>query len=84
MKWNVLFRSEDNLLHNLEGKGTCDGFFFLICSVLSSVSQEYVGKLLCLGYFGRTGSKRMEQASMDYEAPLMPCGCILLCHFLST
>jgi len=26
----------------------------------------------------------MEQASMDYEAPLMPCGCILLCHFLTS
>lgn len=23
--------------------------------------------------------KRADHASMDYEAPLMPCGCILMC-----
>lgn len=26
----------------------------------------------------RLNSKSLERASMDYEAPLMPCGCILL------
>lgn len=26
----------------------------------------------------RLDSKSLERASMDYEAPLMPCGCILL------
>lgn len=26
----------------------------------------------------RRSCKRQEQASMDYEAPIMPCGCILL------
>lgn len=26
----------------------------------------------------RLDAKSLERASMDYEAPLMPCGCILL------
>ncbi|NXG08864.1 K0556 protein, partial [Sakesphorus luctuosus] len=32
----------------------------------------------------RTGSKRMEQASMDYEAPLMPCGFIFQFQLLTS
>ncbi|XP_035195851.1 protein KIAA0556 homolog isoform X4 [Oxyura jamaicensis] len=32
----------------------------------------------------RTGSKRMEQASMDYEAPLMPCGFVFQFQLLTT
>lgn len=27
----------------------------------------------------RRSYRRQEQASMDYEAPIMPCGCILFC-----
>lgn len=50
MKWDVFLRSGDNLLHNLEGKGVCDSLFFFY-SVLFSMSQEYVNKLFCVGYF---------------------------------
>ncbi|XP_021267772.1 protein KIAA0556 homolog isoform X2 [Numida meleagris] len=32
----------------------------------------------------RTGSKRMEQASMDYEAPLMPCGFVFQFQLLTS
>ncbi|NXA09629.1 K0556 protein, partial [Sapayoa aenigma] len=32
----------------------------------------------------RTGAKRMEQASMDYEAPLMPCGFIFQFQLLTS
>lgn len=28
-------------------------------------------------FFSRLDTKSLERASMDYEAPLMPCGCIL-------
>lgn len=29
-------------------------------------------------FYSRGSSKKQEQASMDYEAPIMPCGCILV------
>lgn len=34
--------------------------------------------MVLFGSLSRLDSKSLERASMDYEAPLMPCGCILL------
>ena len=38
----------------------------------------------CSFVFFRLNTKSLERASMDYEAPLMPCGCILLLPLLHT
>ncbi|KAJ7426789.1 protein KIAA0556 [Willisornis vidua] len=58
-----------------------------------SPEDTYRGEILFLDYLQpqpttkvhrRTGSKRMEQASMDYEAPLMPCGFIFQFQLLTS
>ncbi|XP_009672946.2 katanin-interacting protein isoform X1 [Struthio camelus] len=45
---------------------------------------DYLQPQLITRAHRRTGSKRMEQASMDYEAPLMPCGFIFQFQLLTS
>lgn len=54
-----------------KGPGNCHFDFAQEILFLDHLQPQLINKAQ-----RRTGSKRMEQASMDYEAPLMPCGYI--------
>ncbi|KQK84800.1 hypothetical protein AAES_45431 [Amazona aestiva] len=54
-----------------KGPGNCHFDFAQEILFLDYLQPQLINKVQ-----RRTGSKRMEQASMDYEAPLMPCGYI--------
>uniref|UniRef100_A0A8B9FKS7 KIAA0556 n=1 Tax=Amazona collaria TaxID=241587 RepID=A0A8B9FKS7_9PSIT len=58
---------------------------FLIRKGPGNCHFDFAQEILFLDYLQpQTGSKRMEQASMDYEAPLMPCGFIFQFQLLTS
>ncbi|XP_068276229.1 katanin-interacting protein isoform X2 [Nyctibius grandis] len=62
-----------------KGPGNCHFDFAQEILFLDYLQPQLVNKVQ-----RRTGSKRMEQASMDYEAPLMPCGFIFQFQLLTS
>uniref|UniRef100_A0A8C2YE48 Katanin interacting protein n=1 Tax=Coturnix japonica TaxID=93934 RepID=A0A8C2YE48_COTJA len=58
---------------------------FLIRKGPGNCHFDFAQEILFLDYLQpQTGSKKMEQASMDYEAPLMPCGFIFQFQLLTS
>ncbi|NWS53306.1 K0556 protein, partial [Chunga burmeisteri] len=77
----------------LDGHGISPPEGFLIRKGPGNCHFDFAQEILFLDYLQpqlinkvqrRTGSKRMEQASMDYEAPLMPCGFIFQFQLLTS
>ncbi|KAM9222544.1 katanin-interacting protein [Leptosomus discolor] len=62
-----------------KGPGNCHFDFAQEILFLDYLQPQLINKVK-----RRTGSKRMEQASMDYEAPLMPCGFIFQFQLLTS
>ncbi|XP_065540084.1 katanin-interacting protein isoform X3 [Lathamus discolor] len=62
-----------------KGPGNCHFDFAQEILFLDYLQPQLINKVQ-----RRTGSKRMEQASMDYEAPLMPCGFIFQFQLLTS
>ncbi|XP_069726133.1 katanin-interacting protein isoform X2 [Phaenicophaeus curvirostris] len=62
-----------------KGPGNCHFDFAQEILFLDYLQPQLINKVQ-----RRTGSKRMEQASMDYEAPLMPSGFIFQFQLLTT
>ncbi|OPJ87736.1 hypothetical protein AV530_001143 [Patagioenas fasciata monilis] len=62
-----------------KGPGNCHFDFAQEILFLDHLQPQLINKAQ-----RRTGSKRMEQASMDYEAPLMPCGFIFQFQLLTS
>ncbi|XP_059682373.1 katanin-interacting protein [Gavia stellata] len=77
----------------LDGHSISPSEGFLIRKGPGNCHFDFAQEILFLDYLQpqlinevqrRTGSKRMEQASMDYEAPLMPCGFIFQFQLLTS
>ncbi|NXJ68842.1 K0556 protein, partial [Rostratula benghalensis] len=62
-----------------KGPGNCHFDFAQEIIFLDYLQPQLINKVQ-----RRTGSKRMEQASMDYEAPLMPCGFVFQFQLLTS
>uniref|UniRef100_A0A8C0EZ99 Katanin interacting protein n=1 Tax=Bubo bubo TaxID=30461 RepID=A0A8C0EZ99_BUBBB len=62
-----------------KGPGNCHFDFAQEILFLDYLQPQLINKVQ-----RRTGSKRMEQASMDYEAPLMPCGFVFQFQLLTS
>ncbi|KFQ93193.1 Uncharacterized protein KIAA0556, partial [Nipponia nippon] len=62
-----------------KGPGNCHFDFAQEILFLDYLQPQLMNKVQ-----RRTGSKRMEQASMDYEAPLMPCGFVFQFQLLTS
>ncbi|NWW93275.1 K0556 protein, partial [Rhynochetos jubatus] len=62
-----------------KGPGNCHFDFAQEILFVDSLQPQTINKVQ-----RRTGSKRMEQASMDYEAPLMPCGFVFQFQLLTS
>ncbi|KAM6078358.1 katanin-interacting protein isoform 3-T4 [Theristicus caerulescens] len=62
-----------------KGPGNCHFDFAQEILFLDYLQPQLMNKVQ-----RRTSSKRMEQASMDYEAPLMPCGFVFQFQLLTT
>ncbi|NWS75895.1 K0556 protein, partial [Crotophaga sulcirostris] len=62
-----------------KGPGNCHFDFAQEILFLDYLQPQLINKVP-----RRTGSKRTEQASMDYEAPLMPCGFVFQFQLLTT
>ncbi|NXI91837.1 K0556 protein, partial [Psophia crepitans] len=62
-----------------KGPGNCHFDFAQEILFLDYLQPQPINKVQ-----KRTGSKRMEQASMDYEAPLMPCGFVFQFQLLTS
>ncbi|XP_075574514.1 katanin-interacting protein isoform X2 [Pelecanus crispus] len=62
-----------------KGPGNCHFDFAQEILFLDYLQPQMINKVQ-----RRTGSKRMEQASMDYEAPLMPCGFVFQFQLLTS
>ncbi|XP_040539118.1 katanin-interacting protein isoform X6 [Gallus gallus] len=62
-----------------KGPGNCHFDFAQEILFLDYLQPQLINRLQ-----KRTGSKRMEQASMDYEAPLMPCGFVFQFQLLTS
>ncbi|XP_030338251.1 protein KIAA0556 homolog isoform X1 [Strigops habroptila] len=97
--WNYNKSPEDTcrgakVLHVLlDGHSISPPEGFLIRKGPGNCHFDFAQEILFLDYLQpqlikkvqrRTGSKRMEQASMDYEAPLMPCGFIFQFQLLTS
>ncbi|NWR65719.1 K0556 protein, partial [Bucorvus abyssinicus] len=62
-----------------KGPGNCHFDFAQEILFLDYLQPQLINKIP-----RRTGSKRMERASMDYEAPLMPCGFVFQFQLLTS
>ncbi|NWR76123.1 K0556 protein, partial [Centropus unirufus] len=62
-----------------KGPGNCHFDFAQEILFLDYLQPQLINKVQ-----RRNGSKKMEQASMDYEAPLMPCGFVFQFQLLTT
>nr|XP_009934611.1 PREDICTED: uncharacterized protein KIAA0556 homolog [Opisthocomus hoazin] len=62
-----------------KGPGNCHFDFAQEILFLDYLQPQLINKVQ-----RRTGSQRMEQASMDYEAPLMPCGFVFQFQLLTS
>ncbi|NXP02286.1 K0556 protein, partial [Thinocorus orbignyianus] len=62
-----------------KGPGNCHFDFAQEILFLDYLQPQLINKVQ-----RRTGSKRIEQASMDYEAPLMPCGFVFQFQLLTS
>ncbi|NXO02859.1 K0556 protein, partial [Rhinopomastus cyanomelas] len=62
-----------------KGPGNCHFDFAQEILFLDYLQPQLINKVQ-----KKTGSKRMEQATMDYEAPLMPCGFIFQFQLLTS
>ncbi|KFW07344.1 Uncharacterized protein KIAA0556, partial [Eurypyga helias] len=62
-----------------KGPGNCHFDFAQEILFVDSLQPQPINKVQ-----RRTSSKRMEQASMDYEAPLMPCGFVFQFQLLTS
>ncbi|NWU60456.1 K0556 protein, partial [Pterocles burchelli] len=97
--WNYNKSPEDTyrgakVVHvSLDGHSISPPEGFLIRKGPGNCHFDFAQEILFLDYLQpqlinkvprRTGSKRMEQASMDYEAPLMPCGFIFQFQLLTS
>ncbi|XP_010070929.1 PREDICTED: uncharacterized protein KIAA0556-like [Pterocles gutturalis] len=97
--WNYNKSPEDTyrgakVVHvTLDGHSISPPEGFLIRKGPGNCHFDFAQEILFLDYLQpqlinkaprRTGSKRMEQASMDYEAPLMPCGFIFQFQLLTS
>uniref|UniRef100_A0A8D0ESW4 Katanin interacting protein n=1 Tax=Strix occidentalis caurina TaxID=311401 RepID=A0A8D0ESW4_STROC len=69
----------------LDGHSISPSEGFLIRKGPGNCHFDFAQEILFLDYLQpQTGSKRMEQASMDYEAPLMPCGFVFQFQLLTS
>ncbi|XP_061849540.1 katanin-interacting protein isoform X2 [Colius striatus] len=77
----------------LDGQSISPSEGFLIRKGPGNCHFDFAQEILFLDYLQpqlinkvqrRTGSKKMEQASMDYEAPLMPCGFVFQFQLLTS
>ncbi|NXD78023.1 K0556 protein, partial [Halcyon senegalensis] len=97
--WNYNKSPEDTyrgakVVHvSLDGRSISPPDGFLIRKGPGNCHFDFAQEILFLDYLQsqlvnkvqrRTGSKRTEQASMDYEAPLMPCGFVFQFQLLTS
>uniref|UniRef100_A0A8B9PFZ4 KIAA0556 n=1 Tax=Apteryx owenii TaxID=8824 RepID=A0A8B9PFZ4_APTOW len=97
--WNYNKSPEDTyrgakVVHvSLDGRSISPPEGFLIRKGPGNCHFDFAQEILFVDYLQpqlitrahrRTGSKRMERASMDYEAPLMPCGFIFQFQLLTS